>query len=124
MVDCSVSIRARIWDGDDNQFARLSADKIILSGAGLRQLKDDIENWLESSRVGTDAFSGEYALAANGYSMLDLIFRHRKDIIASHDKPVVTIRFRVGRAEGEFCFVSDQSCLRLFTDDLAAAITP
>lgn len=117
-----MKINARIWDGDHEQTAAFVVDNLVLSGARLRQLKNDIDDWLGSMHVGTVAFSGEYALAADGYSTLDLIFRHREDIITSNDKPVVTIKFRVGRVVGEFCFVTDQSCLRLFADDLAGAI--
>lgn len=122
LVDCSIKINARIWDGDADQTATFSADKLVLSGARLRQLKHEIEDWLGSPHVSTVAFSGEYSLAADAYSMLDLISRHRKDIIASKDRPVVTIRLKVGRVVGEFSFVTDQSCLRLFVDDLGTAI--
>ena len=115
-------INARIWDGDHEQSATFSADNLVLSTARLRELKDRIEAWLGSTQVGNVAFSGEYSLAADGYSRLDLIFGPRKDVIASHDKPVVTVGFNVGRVSGEFFFVTDQSCLRLFADDVVLAI--
>jgi len=94
----------------------------VLSAARLRELKDRIEAWLGSTQVGTVAFSGEYSLAADGYSRLDLIFGPRKDVITSNDKPVVTVGFHIGRVSGEFCFVTDQSCLKLFADDVIRAI--
>ena len=122
LVDCAFTINARIWNGDQKQSATFSADNLVLSAARLRELRDRIEAWLGSTQVGTAAFSGEYSLAADGYSRLDLIFGPRKDVIASNDKPVVTVGFNVGRVSGEFWFVTDQSCLRLFVDDVIRAL--
>lgn len=122
LVDCALRINARIWDGDHEQSATFSLENLVLSAARLRELKDRIETWLGSPNVGSVAFSGKYSLAADSYSTLDLIFCPRNDVIASDDKPVVTIAFHVGRVRGEFCFVTDQSCLRIFADDVIRAI--
>lgn len=123
LVDCAVKLYARIWDGDHEQSASLSVENIVLSASRLGELRNRIETWLASKQVGTVALSGEYQLTADGYSRFDLIFGMRDDIIASSDKPVVTIGFKIGRINGEFCFVTDQSCLKLFAGDVARAIT-
>lgn len=123
LVDCAVKLYARIWDGDHEQSASLSVENIVLSASRLGELRNRIETWLASKQVGTVALSGEYQLTADGYSRFDLIFGMRDDIIASSDKPVVTIGFKIGRINGEFCFVTDQSCLKLFAEDVARAIT-
>lgn len=123
LVDCAVKLYARIWDGDHEQSASLSVANIVLSASRLGELRNRIETWLASKQVGTVALSGEYQLTADGYSRFDLIFGMRDDIIASSDKPVVTIGFKIGRINGEFCFVTDQSCLKLFAGDVARAIT-
>lgn len=122
LVDCAVKLYARIWDGDHEQSASLSVENIVLSAARLCELRNRIETWLASKQVGAVSFSGEYPLAADGYSRLNLIFGTREYIIASSDKPVVTIGFNIGRINGEFYFVTDQSCLTLFAGDVARVI--
>ena len=121
-IDCSVTINARIWDGDHDQSTSLMVDHLVLSASRLCELRKQIEAWLDSKNVGTVAFSGEYSLAAQGSSRLDLNFGTRMDVIASGDKPVVTVIFKTGRINGEFCFVTDQSCLKLFAEDVVRAM--
>lgn len=79
--------------------------------------------WIQSPNVGINTFAGDYSLAADGYSTFDLIFCDRPDTISSVGKLVVTIRFHIGRINGEFSFVTDQSCLRLLANDLNMAIS-
>jgi hypothetical protein len=122
-VDCSLRIDSRVWDGDHECAANVSADGgLSLSAARLEQLLQDLTSWLTSPKVGTAAFAGEYSLAAEEYSKLELIFGDRPDTISSIDKPVVTIVFAIGRLGGQFGFVTDQSCLRLFAADLRKVV--
>ena len=122
LVNCAIAINARIWDGNHDQSSSLAVDNLVLSASRLSELKNRIEVWLASNQDGTVAFSGEYPLAADGYSRLDLNFGTRMDTIAPRDKPVVTVVFKIGSINGEFCFVTDQSCLRLFASDVVREI--
>ena len=118
LVDCELQLNARFWDGDHEQTATFSANNLLLFTSQLCELKNQLVAWLRSPQIDLVAFSGEYSLAADGYSKLDLTFGRRKDVIASNEKSVVTVRFHVGLMTGEFYFVCDQSCLGLFAQDV------
>lgn len=126
MGDCNGEFELRIngqhWDGDHEHAVRLTSESILLSCGRLRLLVDNIHIWLELDS--SLAFAGEYPLAVDtANAELTLIFADRSDTISSDDKPVVTATYRIGRLVGEFSFVTDQSCLKLFADETKRLIS-
>ncbi len=109
-------INGQHWDGDHEHTIRLISESMLLSCDRLRLLVDNIQTWLESNS--SLAFAGKYPLAVDTANVeLDLIFADRTDTISSDEKPVLTATYRIGRLFGEFSFVTDQTCLKLFADD-------
>ena len=114
-----LSINGQHWDGDHEHAIRLTSESIFLSCDRLRELASQLQAWLESDDCGRLPFTGESPLADdNANAELNLIFAARPDTILPVDKPVVTVTYRIGRLVGEFSFVTDQSCLRLFADEI------
>ena len=69
-------------------------------------------------------FTGEFPLADDtANAELNLIFAARFDTISLDDKPVVTTTYRIGRLIGGFSFVTDQSCLNLFANEIGRVFT-
>ncbi|GAB5405027.1 MAG: hypothetical protein Aurels2KO_32580 [Aureliella sp.] len=114
-----LSINGQHWDGDHEHAIRLASESIFLSCNRLRELASKLHAWLESNDCGRFPFTGESSLADdNANAELNLIFAARPDTISSEDRPVVTLIYRIGRLVGEFSFVTDQSCLRFFADEI------
>ena len=107
------------WESEHDHSIRLTSDLIILSCDTIRSLVQSIEKWLQHGDPDRYPFNGEFTLAADtSDAQFNLIFAERPDTISPAEKSVVTAKFRFGRLSGEFSFVSDQSCLRLFASAL------
>jgi hypothetical protein len=65
-----------------------------------------------------EELSGDFRLARLPGQTVSVRFGSRPDTI-SHLNPVVTVTFSAGALHGEFHFVTDQSCLTLFAQDLS-----
>lgn len=119
-----LNINGQHWDGDHEHAIRITAESIFLSCDRLRELVNRIHGWLNSDDCGRLPFIGEFPLTnETANAELNLIFAARSDTISSEDKPVVTANYRIGRMTGEFSFVTDQSCLKLFADEVNRAFT-
>ena len=84
----------------------------------LSELRFAIDAWLETDVRNADLLDGKHQLAATADFTFDWLFGRRSDLIASIDKPVVTIQYKLGKLRGEFALITDQSCLRDFTRGL------
>jgi len=119
-----LSINGQHWDGDHEHSIRLTSESILLSCDRLRELVTRLHDWLNAIDGGRLPFTGEFALTDDAAHVeLVLVFADRPDTISSDDKPVVTAHFRIGRLIGESSFVTDQSCLSLFADEIGRTLT-
>ena len=121
--EAAIHIRGRHWEGDHTFPFSTSIDGLWLRSADLAALREHISRWLGQPLGGLVAedLDAEFQLARlPGQSVL-VRFGSRPDTI-SHLNPVVTIRFSAGALHGEFHFVTDQSCLSLFAQELATPL--
>ena len=65
--------------------------------------------------------NGGFELARLPWQSIHIRFGPRSDTV-SNLNPVVSITFSAGTLRGEFHFVTDQSCLGLFAQELSIAL--
>ena len=117
--ESAIHLRGRHWDGDHEFPFTTSIDGFWLRTADLNALRDHLSRWLRQplDRLVSDDLSADFQLARLPGQSLHIRFGPRADTISERN-PVVTIAFSVGALRGEFHFVTDQSCLTLFAQDL------
>jgi len=118
--DASIKLHGLHWDGDHQHPFSTSIDGIWLHGANLAALRQHIVEWLARpiERLTVEDLDAEFELACLPEQRLDVRLGSRQDTI-SHLNPVVSIEFSAGTIEGQFHFVTDQSCLAIFAQELS-----
>lgn len=119
----SVQLRGQHWDGDHTFPFTTSVEGLWLRASDLKALRDHIKRWLQAPLSGLLAadLDGEFRLARLPGQRLDIQFGGQADLV-SESKPVVAIKLTFGAFQIEFRFVTDQSCLAGFTQELAAKL--
>lgn len=117
-----LAIHARVWDADDEHAVQLTAEAVTLSTQLIRHLASEVLDWVQSDASGAEPLVGMFDLSAEDTVVLRLGCADRADVVSSADRPTVTIEFRLGRLDGSFCFVTDQSCLNAFARGLRLSI--
>lgn len=122
-VEASVRIQGEHWDGDHTFPLRVSVENLWLGSAHITVMLTHIQNWIDLpiEQLATTELVGEFALAAHSGQELTLNFGPRVGVIASRN-PVVSVQLVAGTLRTQFHFVTDQSCLRLFADNLRSAL--
>jgi hypothetical protein len=123
--ESAIHLRGRYWDGGEQTFPlSTSISGLWLSAPSLTSLRDHISQWLRQPlrHLIADDLSAGFELAQLYNQSVHVRFGRRDDTI-SDMKPVVTIAFLAGALQGEFHFVTDQSCLALFVEELSAEIS-
>jgi hypothetical protein len=117
--DSSLHLRGRHWDGDHTFPFCTSIEGLWLRKADLTGLREHISSWLSKLLDGliTDDLNADFELARLPGQSLHIRFGQRPDTISGRH-PVITISFSAGKLRSEFCFVTDQSCLALFVQEL------
>lgn len=112
------------YDGDHNHEFHLRIDGFWLDVSRLIEFRDFIRSWVESplESLVASALDGEYVLTKDVGQRLAFRFGDRPGVI-SDSKPVVSVEYSVASLSGTFVFVTDQSCISLFSADLASIIT-
>jgi hypothetical protein len=121
--ESSIHLRGRHWDGDHTFPFSTSIDGLWLRAAHLTALREHVTRWLRQPLEGLVAgdLSADFQLARLPGQSVHVRFGPRPDTI-SNLNPVVSITFSAGALQGEFHFVTDQSCLRLFAQELSDEI--
>jgi hypothetical protein len=90
----------------------------------LEKLRGHIARWsiLPLDRLVADDLDGEFELACLPYQKICIRFGSRRDTIADDSHPVVSVLYSAGAMQGEFHFVTDQSCLSLFCQELSVEL--
>jgi hypothetical protein len=118
-----VTVVGRFWEREKTLDSYADADltddyhvelpQVLISGSRLRECVNLLEAWL---RIGSD-FSLD--LARNDGQALSLTIGNRSDLICSEGHPAFTMHYSTARIEAEFYFLTDQSCIRLFSNGLS-----
>jgi hypothetical protein len=119
--ESSITIRGQHWDGDHTFPFATSIDGVWLRTGEIVALRNHIARWLRQplDRLIADDLNAEFELARlPGQSVL-VRFGARNDTISDRH-PVFSVSFSAGTLHGQFHFVTDQSCLALFVEGLAA----
>ncbi|MEK8020580.1 MAG: hypothetical protein VSS75_027250 [Candidatus Parabeggiatoa sp.] len=117
-----ISITGDFWQRDKEEVndAKITLDfrvqlpQVIIKENALKELIIEIDKWFSEPReIGIE-------LSNVCYQSFQITFGMKDEFICSPDKPVCTIQYSSDSRMkmGEWNFVVDQSCLRLFRDDL------
>lgn len=122
--DASIDIRGQHWDGDHTFPIHSSVSGVWLRAQDVAELRDFISRWLAQplEQLRTEGLDGEFQLARLPEQNVTLRFGSREDTI-SHLNPVVTAELAAGALRVEFHFVTDQSCLTIFSRELTALLS-
>jgi hypothetical protein len=121
--ESSIHIRGQCW-GRDHPFPfSASVGGLWLRSADLAALRDHIARWtaLPLDRLDAGSLIADFELASLPGQSVYVCFGPRPDTI-SHLNPVISIVFSVDALYGEYHFVTDQSCLSLFAQELSEAL--
>ena len=110
-------------DGDHSHPLSISVRGLWLRTADLVELRNHITTWIAQPlrRLIADDLTQTFKLARLPAQRLDIAFGPHSDA-TSHLNPVVTITFSSGNLHGEFHFMTDQSCLGIFVQELSAEL--
>lgn len=121
--DSAIHIRGRHWDGDHTFPFSASIEGLWLRAAGVAALRDHIARWIRQplERLIVDELNADFQLARLPGQSIRMRFGPREDTVSSRH-PVFSISFSAGALQGEFHFVTDQSCLALFAEELSTEL--
>ncbi len=121
--ESSIHLRGLHWDGDHTFPFSTSIAGLWLRAADLTALREHVTRWLRQpvECLMAEDLSGDFQLGRLPGQSVHLRFGPRPDTI-SHLNPVVSITFSAGSLRGEFHFVTDQSCLSLFAQELSGEV--
>ena len=118
--ESNVELSSSHWDGDHTFPLCLKVDGFWLSRSDLMAVQTLLASWISQPlpKLATSVLVAEFELARLPSQSLMLIFGPRKDTIDER-KPVFTVKLKAGAFQVESHFVTDQSCLALFSDELS-----
>ncbi len=113
--ECNIELFGTHVGGDHDQDVSFRAEGVFLAVTQLQRLESESNRWLRLPfrKLAKSTFAGAYELAADKGTRIGLAFgRHNDD--PSTLNLAVSIEFSIGSFEGNFDFVTDQSCLEQF----------
>jgi hypothetical protein len=118
--ESTLHLCGRHWDGEHSFPFTTSIEGLWLRATDLQALHEHISRWLRRPLdcLIADDLNGAFQLATLPGQCIHVRFGPRPDTI-SNLNPVVTLTFSAGAYQGEFHFVTDQSCLAVFSQDLS-----
>lgn len=121
--ESTVTVKGRHWDGDHTFPSSLSIEGMWLRTKELKELEAHISRWTNRSLsdLRIEELNREFELACLPEQSLRIALGDRSDTI-SDSHPVVTISLTAGPMKGEYHFLTDQSCLSIFSDELTREI--
>ena len=121
--ESSIHLHGEHWDGDHAFPFTTSIEGLWLRAADIKALQEYIIEWLRlplESQTVKDLNAG-FLLARLPEQNLQIRFEPSPEQ-TFNPHPLVTIHFGAGALRGEFQFVTDQSCLSLFAQELSAEL--
>ena len=121
--ESSITLRGEHWDGDHTFPFSTSIEGLWLRTTDIVALRDHIARWLRQplERLIADELSAEFQLARLPGQSICIRLGPRDGTISDRH-PVFTVYFSAGALQGEFHFVTDQSCLALFAEELSTEL--
>ena len=106
------------WDGDHEHPISLRLEGIFMSRGELMRLCNRIDAWVDQplEDLARAEFAGQFRFNVPSQDIL-LKFGKREDLITAQNQ-AITLRIESGRFSSQTSFVTDQSCLRLFSQEL------
>jgi hypothetical protein len=119
--EACVSISGEHWDGDHTFPVATSAEGIWLRCADLLAMREHIVRWTGQSLEQLDPakLTRVFELARLPGQRVSIRFGPRPDIVPSPN-PTVSVTLSAGSLNVDYHFVTDQSCLRMFAEELLA----
>jgi hypothetical protein len=121
---CSLTLKGRNWRELIGKYqweiiddCTVHLHQVLLSVSRLTELYHILMAWLRHP------FVIEQELAMHEYLYFQFSLGPDAGIISSAEKPVARLAFAVGSLRGDFAFVVDQSCIRLFASGIGRAIS-
>ena len=121
--EASITLRGQHWDGDHHFPFSTRIDGLWLRATDLIDFRDHIIRWVQQplDRLKADGLSAEFQLARLPGQSVCVRFGGRPDT-TSDRHPVCSVTFSAGALQGNFHFVTDQSCLALFAKELSSEL--
>ena len=121
--NCDVRFVGHYWDGDHEHPYCIHFDGLSLKQDEMPKLRDHLRNWLDQplQQLAANALRGIFELANVWGQSVVLKIGPRDDTIDER-KPVITVELKVGGVPVEMHFVTDQSCLAMFVDELGESM--
>jgi hypothetical protein len=122
--ESSIFLCGQHWDGEHTFPLRSSIEGLWLRSADILALREHILRWIGQplDRLLVEDLNGDFQLGRLPGQSVRILFGPYGET-KSHLNPTVTIRFSAGVLHGEFYFITDQSCLAIFAQQLSA-LTP
>jgi hypothetical protein len=121
--ECEVLISTNHWDGEHEHPVVLRFEGMSIHDKAIAELRNKLGNYVEMPlhEIATSQLEDSFKLAIVPWQEVVLTFGKRGDTIDER-KPVLSIRVRVNSTVTETRWVTDQSCLALFTEELSCAL--
>lgn len=126
MLLASLTINGKFWNRQRSMHsiseAELADDyfvclpQTILSEARLNEFLNRLETWLN------DFSEFEIDISGSTDQSLSVFIGQREDFISKPDRPVFSFKYNTSRMKGEWCFVTDYSCINLLLQELQNAL--
>jgi hypothetical protein len=116
--DLTVRFSSPYWDGDHSHPIDLRFDGFWVDKRALMEMQNFLSDYVNQplKELGSTILTGEFDLS-NKAGNLSVSFGPRADTIDSR-KPVFTSRIKAGYISAEIHFVTDQSCISQFVEEL------
>ena len=120
--DATLELRDVHWDGDHEHPISLRVEGVFLSRLELNSMCNRIDAWVGQplEKLAGTEFSAEFRFNVPSQDIL-LEFGNRQDLISAQNQGIA-VRITSGRFSSQTSFVTDQSCLRLFSRELRREI--
>jgi hypothetical protein len=117
--ESTITLRGRHWDGD-HTFPFCTSIEGLWLRADVVALLNHVTRWIGRplARLIVEDLSAEFQLARLPGQRVQVRMGPRDDTI-SDGHPLFTVSFSAGALQGEFHFVTDQSCLAIFVAELS-----
>jgi len=121
---CDVRLHGDYSGSEDSERLEFVARELSVPKANLERLAQLLRSWLDlplQQQASTPLVASE-ELGGRFDNHLTLTLGRRSDTISGQNL-VATLTYSLGRFVGEFSFVTDQSCLRIFCDGICSALS-
>jgi hypothetical protein len=121
--EASIAIRVQHWDGDHARPTSLSVEGLWIRSGDLFGLLDHVRAWTDRTldQLDPKSLDGSFEMARLPGQRFSIAFGARSDTIALLN-PVVSVSLAASAFSCEFHFVTDQSCLTIFSSELGESL--